>query len=100
MEMKVLPAELMAKLDIKNFANKPYGQKPSVVIPYEEGVRKEWHFYGENFHDFAFTAILITELVKRSACLPDRQGMVSKPIHLFKNLMLRNGKMQRNMLLK
>jgi len=53
---EVLPADLMAKLDIKNFADKPYGQKPSVIIPYEKGVRKEWHFYGENIHDFAFTA--------------------------------------------
>ena len=53
---EVLPADLMAKLDIKNFKDKPYGQKPSVIIPYVEGVRKEWHFYGENLHDFAFTA--------------------------------------------
>jgi hypothetical protein len=53
---EVLPPDLMAKLDIKNFKDKPYGQKPSVIIPYEKGVRKEWHFYGENIHDFAFTA--------------------------------------------
>lgn len=55
-EDEVLPAELREKLDIKNFADKPWGQRPSVITPYEEGVRKEWHFYAENIHDFAFTA--------------------------------------------
>ncbi len=55
-ESEVLPEDLRAKLDIKNFADKPYGQKPSIITPYEEGVRKEWHFYAENVHDFAFTA--------------------------------------------
>ena len=55
-EEEVLPPDLREKLDIKNFADKPWGEKPSVITPYEEGVRKEWHFYAENVHDFAFTA--------------------------------------------
>ncbi|MCB9255812.1 MAG: M1 family peptidase [Chitinophagales bacterium] len=55
-EEEALPADLRAKLDLKNFANKPYGERPSTIIPYEEGKRKEWHFYAENIHDFAFTA--------------------------------------------
>jgi hypothetical protein len=55
-EDEVLPKDLRQKLDIKNFANKPWGEKPSVIVPYEKGKRKEWHFYAENVHDFAFTA--------------------------------------------
>lgn len=55
-EDEVLPAALREKLDIKNFADKPWGERPSIITPYEEGVRKEWHFYAENVHDFAFTA--------------------------------------------
>ena len=55
-EQEVLPADLREQLDIKNFANKPWGERPSIITPYEEGVRKEWHFYAENVHDFAFTA--------------------------------------------
>lgn len=53
---EVLPEDLRAKLDITNFKDKPWGQWPSTIIPYEEGVRKEWRYYAENVHDFAFTA--------------------------------------------
>ncbi len=53
---KVLPNELRQKLDIKNFASKPWGEKPSVITPYVKGETKTWHFYAENVHDFAFTA--------------------------------------------
>lgn len=55
-EDEVLPKELREKLDIRNFANKPWGEAPSIITPYKKGERKEWHFYGENIHDFAFTA--------------------------------------------
>jgi hypothetical protein len=34
-EQEVLPAELRKKLDIKNFANKPWNEKPSTIIPYD-----------------------------------------------------------------
>jgi hypothetical protein len=55
-EDEVLPAELRAQLDLRNFANKPWGEAPSIIIPYKQGERKEWRFYAENVHDFAFTA--------------------------------------------
>ncbi|MEZ4915931.1 MAG: M1 family metallopeptidase [Chitinophagales bacterium] len=55
-ENEVLPKELREKIDIKNFKNKPWNATPSVIIPYKKGERKEWHFYAENIHDFAFTA--------------------------------------------
>lgn len=53
---EVLPKSLREKLDLKNFATKPWGEKPSVIIPYKKEERKKWIFYGENIHDFAFTA--------------------------------------------
>lgn len=52
----VLPDSLRKKLDIKNFALKPWDEKPSVIIPYKKGERKKWIFYGTHIHDFAFTA--------------------------------------------
>lgn len=55
-ESIVLPKELRQKLDIKNFKDKLWNSSPSVIIPYKKGERKEWHFYAENIHDFAFTA--------------------------------------------
>jgi hypothetical protein len=53
---QVLPDDLRKKLDIKNFANKPLYERPSVITPYDSTIRKTWHFYAENVHDFAFTA--------------------------------------------
>jgi aminopeptidase N len=53
---EVLPKALREKLDLKNFARKPWNEKPSEIIPYQKGERKKWIFYGENIHDFAFTA--------------------------------------------
>lgn len=52
---EVLPRELRKKLDITNFANKPFGEKPSVIIPATDNT-KTWKFHAENVHDFAFTA--------------------------------------------
>ena len=51
-----LPAELRRKLDIAHFKDKPWNEKPSVVIEPEAGRRKTWKFHSENTHDFAFTA--------------------------------------------
>lgn len=53
---EVLPEDLRAKLDIKNFAKKPWNEKPSEIIPYKKGERKIWHYKANNVHDFAFTA--------------------------------------------
>lgn len=53
---EALPDTLREKLDIKNFANKKWDEPPSTIIPYVRGQRKEWHYIGNNVHDFAFTA--------------------------------------------
>lgn len=53
---EVLPADLRAKLDIKNFANKKWEEAPSIITPYVKGERKRWHYIANNVHDFAFTA--------------------------------------------
>jgi hypothetical protein len=53
---EVMPPDLYQKLQIKNFANKPWGEKPSEIIPYKKGERKTWRYRGINVHDFAFTA--------------------------------------------
>src|SRR5690606_29635530 len=52
----VLPEDLRAKLDVKNFADKKWNDTPSIIIPYEKGERKVWRFNAMNVHDFAFTA--------------------------------------------
>ena len=52
----VLPEELRAKLDIKNFADKPWNEAPSVITPYDAKATKTWKYHAENVHDFAFTA--------------------------------------------
>jgi hypothetical protein len=53
---EVLPDTLRAKLDMKNFAKKKWGEKPSIITPYVKGERKTWKYMAENVHDFAFTA--------------------------------------------
>lgn len=55
-EQEVLPADLRARLDVANFKDKPWNEKPSVIIAPEPGKRKVWKYHSENTHDFAFTA--------------------------------------------
>jgi hypothetical protein len=52
---EVLPDSLRRKLDIKNFANKPYGESPSVIVK-RDSTKKTWKYHAVNVHDFAFTA--------------------------------------------
>lgn len=53
---EVMPDDLREKLDIKNFADKPWNSTPSIITPYDSLSRKTWIYHAENVHDFAFTA--------------------------------------------
>ncbi len=53
---EVMPPVLRDKLDIKNFAGKPWEEPASIIIPYVPGEKKIWKYYAINVHDFAFTA--------------------------------------------
>ncbi|XZF13878.1 M1 family metallopeptidase [Chitinophagaceae bacterium MMS25-I14] len=53
---EVLPEDLRAKLDIKNFASKKWNEAPSIITPYNKDERKTWKYHADNVHDFAFTA--------------------------------------------
>lgn len=53
---EVLPDSLRQKLDISNFANKPWGEKPSIITPYDSTQRKTWKYHAENVHNVAYTA--------------------------------------------
>jgi aminopeptidase N len=55
-EDEVLPATLKKRLQLTNFKNKPLYEKPSVIIPEEQGKTKTWHFLAKDVHNFAFTA--------------------------------------------
>ena len=55
-EDEVLPDTLKQKLNIRNFKDKKWDEKPSVITPYKKGVTKTWMYHAENVHDFAFTA--------------------------------------------
>lgn len=53
---EALPEDLRAKLDIRNFAKKPWEEAPSIITPYVKWERKVWKYHAEGVHDFAFTA--------------------------------------------
>lgn len=52
-EKEVLPDDLRAKLDVKNFATKKADVKPESIMP-TQGWRT-WKYHAVNVHDFAFT---------------------------------------------
>ncbi len=52
----VLPADLRAQLDLSRFKDKPWNERPSIVIQPDGTTRKVWKYHAENVHDFAFTA--------------------------------------------
>ena len=54
-EKEVLPDSLRQKLDIANFAKKPWNSPPSTIIK-RDGTNKTWKFSALNVHDFALTA--------------------------------------------
>ncbi|MES2764135.1 MAG: M1 family peptidase, partial [Bacteroidota bacterium] len=54
-EKEVLPDTLRQKLDISNFAKKPWNSPPSTIIK-RDGTTKTWKFSALNVHDFALTA--------------------------------------------
>jgi hypothetical protein len=53
---EVFPGDLRQRLDISNFANKPWESKASEITPYNKAERKTWKYKAINVHDFAFTA--------------------------------------------
>lgn len=52
---EAMPDSLRAKIELKNFANKPWNEKPSEIIK-PDGTTKTWKYHAENVHDFALTA--------------------------------------------
>ncbi|HNT80074.1 MAG TPA: M1 family metallopeptidase [Bacteroidia bacterium] len=68
---EVMPDALRQKLDIKNFADKPYNSAPSLIIV-PDGTVKTWHYYAENVHNFAFTADPTYRIGEHWATLPDQ----------------------------
>lgn len=52
---EVLPDTLRKKIDISNFATKPWNSPPSQIIK-PDGTYKTWKFSALNVHDFALTA--------------------------------------------
>lgn len=52
---EVLPDDLRAKLDVSNFKDKAWDEKPSTIIE-ANGTFKTWKFHADNVHDFAWVA--------------------------------------------
>ncbi|MBL7766644.1 MAG: M1 family metallopeptidase [Chitinophagaceae bacterium] len=74
---EVYPGDLRQRLDISNFAKKPWNEAPSIITPYDSSRRKTWHYIANNVHDFAFTADP-TYRIGETSCTPS--GLNEKPI--------------------
>ena len=55
-ESEVLPTALREKLDLKNFAKKPWDSAPDSTIIKRDGSIKTWKFRSVNTHDIAWSA--------------------------------------------
>jgi hypothetical protein len=55
-EKEVLPDTLKEKLQIRNFKDKKWDEKASIITPYKKDERKTWKYHADNVHDFAWTA--------------------------------------------
>ncbi|MFQ3576130.1 MAG: M1 family peptidase, partial [Cytophagales bacterium] len=58
---EVMPDSLRKKLDLRNFKDKPFGEKPSIITERlldENGdpETKTWRWFATNVHNFVFTA--------------------------------------------
>lgn len=54
-EHEVYPADLRAKLDVRNFKDKPIGDvSKRIIVP--DGTTKTFRFHAENVHDCGYTA--------------------------------------------
>lgn len=53
---EVLPDSLRKAIDLSLFKDKPWDEKPSIIIPPVAGKTKTWVYHAENVHTFAFTA--------------------------------------------
>lgn len=54
-EAEVLPDSLKARLDLRKFAEKPFGEPASVIIP-PSTAEKTWRFLAEDVHNVAWCA--------------------------------------------
>lgn len=65
---EVLPDDLREKLDIKNFKNKPLGEKPSEILG-ANGTTKTWKYHADNVHDFAWVTDPTFRLIEKEIIL-------------------------------
>lgn len=68
---EVLPAELRAKLDLKNFKDKKWDSAPDSTILPKNGTTKTWKFHADNVHDFAWVADPTFRIGEQELILPN-----------------------------
>jgi hypothetical protein len=73
---EVLPDSLRKAIDLKNFANKPLGSKASEVVSSKNKTTKTWKFYGNNIHNFAFTADPLYRIEELPMVIPNTKDTI------------------------